>query len=60
MREGIAAAIREKRLVEFEYRGHARVCEIHIFGQKDGRDQILAYQVDGSSSSGGLTGVATL
>jgi len=50
----LGAAIREKRLIEFDYAGHHRVAEPHIYGSHHGVDQLLVYQVAGSSSSGGL------
>lgn len=50
----ISAAIRTKHMVEFDYGGHHRVAEPHIYGQHAGVDQLLVFQVEGTSSSGGL------
>jgi hypothetical protein len=50
----LVSAIRGKRMIEFDYGGHHRVAEPHIYGRKGGTDQLLVYQVAGGSSSGGL------
>ena len=50
----LVAAIRARRLVEFDYAGHHRVAEPHVYGQRAGVDQLLIFQTAGSSSSGGL------
>ena len=49
----IEQAIRAKSVIEFTYSNHNRVVEPHVLGIKDGAVQILGYQIDGSSSSGG-------
>jgi len=41
-------------VIEFVYEGVPRVVEPHVYGQKDGTEQLLAYQVQGESSSNGL------
>jgi hypothetical protein len=50
----ISAAIRTKHLLAFDYGGHHRVAEPHVYGRLAGVDKLLAYQVDGTSSTGGL------
>lgn len=50
----IREAIGNKRIVEFTYKGHARIVELHIYGKKGGVVQVLAYQIGGGSSNGGL------
>lgn len=48
----IRAALREHRILEFHYRGHARRAEPHALGRvKDGRSALLAWQAAGSSRS---------
>ena len=48
----IRNAIAKKELVEFTYRGYPRVAEPHVYGIKDGKRQLLVYQVGGLVSSG--------
>lgn len=48
----IRSAIKEKRMLEFCYKGSFRVVEPHVYGNKGGEDGIMAYQVRGESSSG--------
>ncbi len=50
----LVSAIRGRRMIEFEYAGHHRVAEPHVYGCVGGVDQLLIYQVAGGSSSGGL------
>lgn len=50
----IREAIGGKRIVEFMYKGYPRIVEPHIYGQKSGVLQVLAYQIGGGSSKGGL------
>jgi len=50
----IRRAISDKRIVEFMYMGYPRIAEPHIYGKKDGALQVLAYQIGGGSSKGGL------
>jgi hypothetical protein len=54
MDERLVSAIGAKRMIEFDYAGHHRVAEAHVYGRKDGVDQLLVFQVAGGSSSGGL------
>lgn len=48
----IRIAIREKRVLEFHYKGLCRIVEIHVYGNKGGEDGIMAFQIGGQSSSG--------
>jgi len=52
--ELIETAISEKKIIEFDYHGHHRVAEPHIYGILGGKDDILVFQIEGGSSSGGL------
>ena len=54
MDEMIRQAINEKKLLGYDYDGYNRIVEPHVYGNKDGEDAILVYQVRGQSSSGGL------
>jgi hypothetical protein len=49
-----ARALRECRPVRAHYRGANRVLCPHVLGWKDGRPKVLAYQVAGYTSQGGL------
>lgn len=49
----LVTAIREKRLIEFVYKGGSpRVVEPHDYGVRHGVETILAYQISGDSRSG--------
>ncbi len=48
----IRAAIANRNLVEFTYRGYLRIAEPHVYGIKDGKRQILVYQIGGLTSTG--------
>lgn len=50
----IRQAIAEKKLVEFQYQGYARIAEPHVYGRHGGVEQLLVYQVRGGSKSGRL------
>lgn len=50
----IETAIEEKRLLEFVLDGLRRIAEPHVYGIHRGRNQLLFYQVEGESRSGGL------
>jgi hypothetical protein len=54
MDQQIIDAIRNKRMIEFDYGGFHRVAEPHVYGRNGAVDQLLVYQVGGGSSSGGL------
>jgi len=54
MNQQIIKAIREKKVIEFDYQGYHRVAEPHVYGQNQGVDQLLVYQIRGGSSSGRL------
>jgi hypothetical protein len=48
----IRNAIANKEVIEFTYHSYPRVAEPHVYGIKDGKRQILVYQIGGSTSSG--------
>jgi hypothetical protein len=48
----IRNAIANKEVIEFTYHGYPRVAEPHVYGIKNGKRQILVYQIGGSTSSG--------
>ena len=50
----IRKAINEKRLLGFYYDGYYRIIEPHVYGNKNGKDGMMTYQVRGKSSSGVL------
>jgi ribosomal protein S6E (S10) len=50
----IRSAISAKAIIEFDYDGHHRIAEPHLYGSKNGVVQLLVFQVAGGSSSGGL------
>jgi len=67
----IRQAIDKKLLLEFSYDRSKRVVEPHVYGLKDGKRQLLTYQIRGYSASGnlpdwrrfdldGITGLAVL
>lgn len=54
MDEMIRWAITEKKSLEFDYDGYPRIVEPHIYGRKNEKNGILAYQTRGQSSDGEL------
>lgn len=52
--EALAAAIRSRRVVAFMYGAHPRLVEPHTLGVLHGEPMLLAYQLEGRSSSGPL------
>ena len=48
----IRNAIANRNLIEFSYHGYPRVAEPHVYGIKNGKRQILVYQIGGLTSSG--------
>ena len=54
MDQRIVDAITQKKMVEFEYHNKHRVAEPHIYGVKAGVEQMLTWQTEGESVSGGL------
>jgi len=50
----IRQAITERRLLQVTLNGLVRIVEPHDYGIKKGARQLLAYQIGGESSSGGL------
>jgi uncharacterized protein DUF2442 len=47
-------AIHDRKLINFEYQGKARVAEPHDYGIQNGVERLLCYQVGGASGSGRL------
>lgn len=41
-------------MIKFDYHGHIRIAEPHVYGIKDTKESLLVYQTGGSSSSGGI------
>jgi len=57
VRNEIAEAIRERRLLELRYHGYNRTVEPHAYGRDKNGDEILrCYQVSGGSESGERVG----
>ena len=52
--EIIIDAIDKKKMLSFDYHNHERIVEPHVYGIKDGKKSLQAYQTGGTSSSGGL------
>jgi hypothetical protein len=53
----LAGAIREKRLIEFSYKGgRTRVVEPHDYGIRGGIERLLGFQISGQSASGASHG----
>jgi len=52
--EMIRWAITEKKLLELDYDGYHRIVEPHLYGRKNKKSGILAYQLRGQSSDGEL------
>lgn len=51
--DALCRAIRERRLVRFEYAGRPRVVEPYLCGRdRHGHDLLTAWQAEGASSSG--------
>lgn len=48
----IRNAIASKDLIEFTYHGYLRIAEPHVYGIKNGKRQILVYQIGGLTSTG--------
>lgn len=54
MNANLLRAIRNRNMIEFDYTGHHRIAEPHVYGRNKGSEQLLVFQVRGGSSSGGL------
>ncbi len=54
MKRLIEVAIAEKRIVRFRYKGLNRIGEPHVLGKKNGKDQLLLFQLAGQTSTEGL------
>ena len=52
--EMIREAITEKKLLAFDYNDHRRIVETHVYGRKNDRNGIMAWQIGGQSSKGKL------
>lgn len=52
MDQQIVEAIENRRMITFDYKGYFRKAEPHVYGIKDGTDQVLVYQVSGGRASG--------
>lgn len=52
MNEELLRAIRTRKLIEFDCDGHQRVVEPHVYGSSRGTDQLLGFQLRGTSASG--------
>jgi hypothetical protein len=48
----IRDAIANKEVIEFTYHGYPRLAEPPVYGIKNGRGQVLVYQIGGLTSSG--------
>jgi hypothetical protein len=54
MKEIITNAIKQKKIITFNYHGHLRIVEPHALGIANGLLQVESYQIGGSSATGGL------
>lgn len=54
MENDLFNAILQKRIVTFVYNSEDRVCETHVFGVANQKNQILCYQLSGGSIRGGI------
>lgn len=54
MQADIKKAMHDLKLLQFTYRGQQRVAEPHALNMRDGRVQMLGYQIRGASISGGV------
>ena len=50
----IIDAIDAKKMLKFDYHDHQRIVEPHVYGIKDSKKSLQAYQTGGTSSSGGI------
>lgn len=54
MDDDILEAIRNRDVIKFTYNGRLRICEPHIFGMANKKNQVLCYQTHGQSMRGGI------
>lgn len=54
MEDEIMNAITQKQVITFVYDGRTRVCEPHVFGIANRKNQVLCYQTGGGSVRGGV------
>lgn len=52
----ILSAMQSKQCLSFSYGGYPRVAEPHVYGIKNGKIEILCFQISGASSSGEILG----
>lgn len=52
--EEIAEAINSLNMIAFTYEGKRRICEPHVLGATNGKNQVLTWQESGASQRGGL------
>ena len=52
--DDIIKAILERGILSFEYDGFERICEPHVFGVTNKKNQVLCYQFGGGSRRGGI------
>ncbi len=52
--DAIRNAITAKHVIQFTYNGLTRIAEPHVFGIKNGKLELLIFQIAGQSSSGNL------
>ena len=50
----LLTALKNKKVITFNYEGHARECETHIIGYSNGKQQVLCFQLSGGSSRKGI------
>ena len=48
------SALKAKKIITFSYEDRERECEIHVIGMANGVEQVLCYQISGSSQRGGI------
>ncbi|HKQ22208.1 MAG TPA: hypothetical protein VJS91_09225 [Nitrososphaeraceae archaeon] len=54
LKHTIKDAIRNKKVIEFNYDGHHRIAEPHVHGISNGNYEIETYQLAGGSNRGGI------
>ncbi|MFN7120166.1 MAG: hypothetical protein ACK4TA_25470 [Saprospiraceae bacterium] len=54
MKRLIEAAIAERRIIRFEYKGRYRIGEPHVLGRKGDKEQLLVFQLAGDTNTDGL------
>jgi hypothetical protein len=54
LNNSIRNAIRDKKLIEFDYEGHHRIAEPHVHGISNEQYEAQTFQIGGGSNSGGI------